>query len=147
MKTHLRFMLLVLLISYSCNNDDDNNIQTCTQQGWAYSLDNTSLNTIDETVLNTDYFHHYLGPGTGPAVEIWKVSGLNKVVFLTTVITAGATGQGDLSINGNPIETVDVTCVVGGSTVGSLMRFTVSGTYNNQMIEGEFCVVIDDVIP
>lgn len=154
MKTIKHFLIAILAVTifFNCNNDDDNNPETCNNQGLYYTLGNSPQITAPEINLTTDLFpNNTIDPISNqpiPAVEIYgNDSNGDFVVFVTEVLTLNATGDADLIIGNGASETVSVTCLATDNVVGGLMRFTLSGMYNNQSISGEYCVTIDSVNP
>ena len=152
-KSIFKLVLLfsITLISTSCNNDDDNNPQTCTTQGLFYRLGSSNLSAL-EADLTTDLFpNNSIDPVTNqsvPAVEIFgNDSNGDFVVFVTEVLTVNATGTAELIIGNGNSETINVTCLVTDTVVGGAMRFEISGTYNSTALSGEYCVTIDSVNP
>ncbi len=145
-KTQAFFAVLtVLIILISCSNDDDNNPQTCNNQGLAYELNaNGTIILAPEANLTTDLFPNQ---STGVVEIFGNDSNGDFIVFTTDVITLNAMGTGDLIIGGMPNDTVNVTCIATDNVVGGLMRFELSGNYNNAPIDGEYCVTIDSVNP
>lgn len=154
MKTIKHFLIAILAVTFffNCNNDDDNNPETCNNQGLYYTLGNSSQITAPEINLTTDLFpNNTIDPISNqpiPAVEIYgNDSNGDFVVFVTEVLTLNASGDADLIIGNGASETVSVTCLATDNVVGGLMRFALSGMYNNQSISGEYCVTIDSVNP
>ncbi|MEE9350229.1 MAG: hypothetical protein V3U80_09295 [Flavobacteriaceae bacterium] len=118
----------------SCSDDDDQgNDDQCTYQGFAEIPADTST-SIPEADLTTDFFYT---SSNGPEVEIYENANPGDFHLVTTTVTAGSTGPGQLQFNGT-LHTVTVECIETGSAVGDSMRFKTSGSVNT-----EFCVVID----
>ena len=133
------FLLVITIAFSSCtNNDDDGTTLTCTTQGMFYDLGTNPQVFIPEANLTTDF---YITSSNGPEVEIYGAG----IVFVTTTVNQNQTGTGTLIIGSGPNETINVTCLVTGTTVGDVMRFLFNGTYNGNQITGEFCVTIDVV--
>jgi len=148
---NLFVIILYITTLHSCNNDDDNNPQTCNNQGLYYTLGSNSV-SAPETDLTTDLFpNNSIDPLSNqpiPAVEIYgNDSNGDFVVFVTEVLNLNATGNADLIIGNNPTEVITVTCLATDNVVGGLMRYQISGTYNNMTLNGEYCVTIDSVTP
>ncbi len=143
------YLLLVLCLFTSCNNDDDaNNDATnqtqCNYQGFSYLDNNNNDQTlIAESELNTQFFPNASnGPYGAPGIEIASSTGATPLFFTTNVITLNDTGTGRITLNNGNEEIVTVTCQRAGTAVGEEIRLDV--VYGS--IEVEFCVIIDQVL-
>ena len=139
--TPITLLVIVLfMVGSGCPSDngieDEPETSACDYDGYD-GLDTTNSTTtlIPEVDLTTDFFHT---SSNGPEVEIYETSDPGNFWFVTTVVTANASGTGQLSIDGT-IQTVNVTCLATGSAVGQGMQFMLTGTG----LDAEFCVVID----
>lgn len=149
-KINVLFITILAATLFSCNNDDDNNLQTCNNQGLLYTLGSSANIFALEADLATDLFPNntIVNNQSVPSVEIYgNDSNGDFVVFTTDVLTINATGTGDLIIGNGLTEMINVTCLATDNVVGGLMRFQLSGTYNSNVISGEYCVTIDSVNP
>jgi len=145
----ITYILVLLCLVTSCNNDDDiNNDATneteCNYQGFSY-LDNSNNDQtiIAESELNTQYFPNASnGPYGAPGIEIASFSSSPTIFFTTNVNELNETGTGRLTLDSGEEQGVTVTCQRAGTAVGDEIRLDV--VYGN--IEVEFCVIIDEVL-
>ncbi|QCE42348.1 hypothetical protein [Psychroserpens sp. NJDZ02] len=145
----ITYILVLLCLVTSCNNDDDiNNDATneteCNYQGFSY-LDNSNNDQtiIAESELNTQYFPNASnGPYGAPGIEIVSFSSSPTIFFTTNVNELNETGTGRLTLDSGEEQGVTVTCQRAGTAVGDEIRLDV--VYGN--IEVEFCVIIDEVL-
>ena len=145
----ITYILVLLCLVTSCNNDDDiNNDATneteCNYQGFSY-LDNSNNDQtiIAESELNTQYFPNASnGPYGAPGIEIASFSSSPTIFFTTNVNELNETGIGRLTLDSGEEQGVTVTCQRAGTAVGDEIRLDV--VYGN--IEVEFCVIIDEVL-
>lgn len=139
MKTILKSILLlvVAITLFNCDNDDNNadNQDDCNYAGFTFFDSNNTQTLIPESDLITDF---YYTSSNGPEVEIYKAADPGNFWFVTLVVTDGATGGGQLSVNGT-IYNVNVTCQRAGNAVGEEFRYDISGGG----IEAEYCVKIN----
>ncbi|MGV6846295.1 MAG: hypothetical protein ACWA42_09250 [Lutibacter sp.] len=138
MKSLFKTIALLLIITTSCNNDNNPspNDTQCNYQGFTFlDTNNNTQMVIPETDLTTDFFNT---SSNGLEVEIYQTSNPGDFNFTTTVTTLNATGTGTLNYNGNTY-TVNVTCQRTGTAVGEEMRYDVTASG----LEVEFCVIID----
>ncbi len=143
------------IIIYSCSKDNDDTLltptSTCNYSGLSYQLNNTSI-LAPEVNLQTEIFpNNSIDPVTNqpvPAVEIYgNDANGDFIVFVTEVLTINSSGFADFSIGSGATEQINVTCIANDNVVGGNMRFQISGTYNNQPLTGEYCVIIDAINP
>lgn len=140
-KTSLIIFISILL--FSCDNDDgmSDNQNVCTYEGLTF-FDGTTQTLIPESQLTTELFLN--GGGSGiPEIEIYETTNPGNIWLLTTAVTANSSASGTLGIN-NTNYTVAVTCQRSGTAVGDEFRFDVVTTNG---LEGELCVVLDEIIP
>ena len=131
-------ILFAILSVFACDNDDDNavNEDQCNYQGFTYlDTSNNTQTLFAEADLTTDF---YYTSSNGPEVEIYKTDDPGNYNFVTTVVTANATGTGTLTFGGTPYP-VNVTCQRAGNAVGEEFRYDITGSG----LEAEYCVVID----
>lgn len=139
------FIIVTLFASYSCDGDDEDspNYEECNYQGLAYQ---DTVNNIgifaEETNLSTELFLN--GTTTGvPDLEIYGNATTGEfTVFTTSHVTLNASGGSSIIIAGTTYP-ITVTCLRAGTSVGDEFRFNITGNG----INGEYCVVIDTVIP
>lgn len=147
-----KFLLILVLMTTafsSCNNDDAN-LETCNNYGLSYTLGNSAAVLASDIDLKTELFPNntIVNGQSVPSIEIYGYDANNDfIVFTTEVLILNASGIANLSIGSANNEIINVTCLATDNTVGGVLRFQFSGTYNNNSIQGEFCVIIDSVKP
>ncbi|AUC77038.1 hypothetical protein [Olleya sp. Bg11-27] len=145
----ITYILVLLCLVTSCNNDDDTNNDAtneteCNYQGFSY-LDNSNNDQtiIAESELNTQYFPNASnGPFGAPGIEIASFSSSPTIFFTTNVNELNETGIGFLTLDSGQEQQVTVTCQRAGTAVGDEIRLDI--VYSS--IEVEFCVIIDEVL-
>ena len=145
----ITYILVLLCLVTSCNNDDDTNNDAtneteCNYQGFSY-LDNSNNDQtiIAESELNTQYFPNASnGPFGAPGIEIASFSSAPTIFFTTNVNELNETGIGFLTLDSGQEQQVTVTCQRAGTAVGDEIRLDI--VYGS--IEVEFCVIIDEVL-
>lgn len=141
MKTIKLFSILFLFATLmtSCGaNDDDSNDQTCTQEGFGY-VNGNNIGAIMEADLTTV---HDPSAST-PLTEIFGFTNSGSVIFIVDYLS---NTNAQINIDNNGLEAVTVNLIINGTNVGDLLRYTISGTYQGQPIEAEFCVIVDQVL-
>jgi len=155
------FLLLILLTgSWSCNNDDDGTIETCTNHGLFYTLDTNTEVYIAQGGTNTSStVYTQLNTGTGDSVMIHELANgfifqssatdLNQTSVYNTELSTLEVSQ--LFINGvlsNPQNSnITFTCLVNDTIVGGTIRYSFSGTFTSDTnvqhtINGQVCALI-----
>ena len=149
-KNALLLLFLFTIISFSCD-DEETPSNICTYAGLSYQLNNTVI-LAPEANLQTEIFPNNSFDVTTnqpiPAVEIYGYDANGDfIVFTTEVLTVNASGTADLIIGSGINQIINVTCLANDNIVGGNMRYQISGIYNNQNLSGEYCVIIDAIIP
>jgi len=157
------FTFLVITLFTSCDNDDDNAIETCTNHGLFYTLDTDAEVYLPQGgfgMSTTIYTESAIG--TGDNVMVHELE--NNYIFQSSALDVNQTSlfNSDISsseashlyINGvlsNP-QSVNITftCLVNEGVVGGTIRYSFVGTFTSNMniqhtIEGEVCVIIETI--
>lgn len=136
--------LIALILLFGCDNDDGNapNQNQCNFAGLTFTDNNNSTNTLlAEANLTTDFFPNQNGNGIG-AMEVYETANPSNFWFMTDVVTLNASGTATMGIGGTNY-TVNVVCQRAGNAVGEEFRYDIT----SGGIEGELCIVIDNVTP
>jgi|GEM_PF-5163129 len=157
--------LLILFCSIlfvSCNNDDDNDVNTSNRYGLIYTIDsgaevylpqggNSASNTIytlSVTSLGNLILVHELGNGflfQSSSTDVNQTSSYNSNASVSegTQLVIGGVLE-----NPNPVD-ITFVCLVNEAVVGGLIRYGFTGTYTeygvNHTITGEVSALIDRV--
>lgn len=153
-------ILIILSLFTSCNNDDDNIIETCTQHGLFYTLDSGTevyLPQGGNVTSNTIYTQSSTNPGD--VILVHELG--NGYLFQSSSTTINQTSQYNSDVNnvegsqlviGSILSSPDLVdinfvCLVNDGVVGGTIRYTFSGTYTenstSHSISGQVCAIIE----
>jgi|GEM_PF-4229446 len=130
------FLFATLMVSCGAN-DDDSNDQTCNQQGWAY------VNGSNSGLIPGDIGAVHDPNAPVPKTEIFSLGSTESVIFIVDYLSGGGAM---LNINNQGLEPVTATVITVGPNLGDPVRYSISGTYQGQPIEGEFCVTVGQIL-
>lgn len=159
---HVILIFVALLLLISCNNDDDNTIDTCTDYGLFYTLDSGTevyLPQGGHSLSTTVYTQS--STGLGDVVLVHELG--NGYLFQSSATTINQTSQYNSDVNNvegsqlvignilsapNPVD-INFVCLVNDGVVGGTIRYSFSGTYTenstNHTISGQVCAIIDSL--
>jgi len=78
-----------------------------------------------------------------PKTEIFSLGSTESVIFIVDYLSGGGAM---LNINNQGLEPVTATVITVGPNLGDPVRYSISGTYQGQPIEGEFCVTVGQIL-
>jgi len=157
----LKYILLFAILFSSCNNDDDNIVETCTNHGLFYTLDTNTEVYLPQGGTNvSDTVYTESNTGTGDSVIVHELA--NGFIFQSSATDINQTSMyntelstlevSQLYINGvlsNPQSSnITFTCLVNDGVVGGTIRYSFSGTFTSDTnvqhtIEGQVCALIE----
>ncbi|WP_397363107.1 hypothetical protein [Olleya sp. R77988] len=156
-----KYLIVVLVLFTSCNNDDDNTVETCTNHGLFYTLDTNAEVYLPQGGTNSSAtVYTQSNTGTEDSVIVHELE--NNFLFQSSATDLNQTSMFDsdiasseashLFINNvlsSPIATdITFSCIVNDAVVGGTIRYVFSGTFTSSTnvqhtIEGQVCAIIE----